>query len=95
MTGIEWTGITWNPVTGCDRISPGCDHCYALTLARRLKAMGNPKYQSDGNPITSGPGFAVTCHPAAGLTGRGGAVQGLRSPSPGTNGLVTECASPA
>jgi protein gp37 len=65
MSGIEWTGITWNPATGCDRISPGCDHCYALTLAKRLKAMGNPKYQRDGNPVTSGPGFAVTTHPAA------------------------------
>jgi protein gp37 len=62
MTGIEWTEQTWNPVTGCDRISPGCDHCYALTLAKRLKAMGNPKYQAGGNPVTSGPGFAVTAH---------------------------------
>jgi len=60
---IEWTGITWNPVTGCDRISPGCDHCYALILARRLKAMGQARYQNDGDPSTSGPGFAVTCHP--------------------------------
>jgi protein gp37 len=50
-------------VTGCDRISAGCDHCYALTLARRLKAMGNPKYQADGDPRTSGAGFAVTLHP--------------------------------
>ncbi len=65
MSRIEWTGITWNPVTGCDRISPGCDHCYALTLARRLKAMGQARYQRDGNLATSGPGFAVTCHPAA------------------------------
>jgi protein gp37 len=65
MTGIEWTEVTWNPVTGCDTISPGCDHCYARTLAKRLKAMGNPKYQADGNPVTSGPGFAVTCHPGA------------------------------
>jgi protein gp37 len=65
MTGIQWTEATWNPVTGCDTISPGCDHCYARTLAKRLKAMGNPKYQADGNPVTSGPGFAVTCHPAA------------------------------
>lgn len=65
MTGIQWTEVTWNPVTGCDTISPGCDHCYARTLAKRLKAMGNPKYQSDGNPVTSGPGFAVTVHPAA------------------------------
>lgn len=64
-TAIEWTGVTWNPVTGCDRISPGCDHCYALTLARRLKAMGSAKYQADGDPRTSGPGFAVTVHPGA------------------------------
>jgi protein gp37 len=63
VSRIEWTGVTWNPVTGCDRISPGCDHCYALTLARRLKAMGQARYQHDGNPVTSGPGFAVTCHP--------------------------------
>lgn len=63
MSRIEWTGITWNPVTGCDRISPGCDHCYALTLAKRLKAMGQARYANDGNPVTSGPGFAVTCHP--------------------------------
>ncbi|WP_298800422.1 DUF5131 family protein [uncultured Pseudonocardia sp.] len=64
-TAIEWTEVTWNPVTGCDRISPGCEHCYALTLARRLKAMGSAKYQADGDPRTSGPGFAVTTHPAA------------------------------
>lgn len=63
MSNIEWTGITWNPVTGCDTISPGCDHCYARTLAKRLKAMGQPRYQNDGHPVTSGPGFAVTCHP--------------------------------
>ena len=63
MTAIEWTDATWNPVTGCDRISPGCDHCYALTMAGRLKLMGQPKYQADGDPRTSGPGFAVTCHP--------------------------------
>jgi len=62
-SGIEWTEATWNPTTGCDRTSPGCDHCYAITLARRLKAMGNPKYQNDGDPITSGPGFALTVHP--------------------------------
>jgi protein gp37 len=62
-SSIEWTQATWNPTTGCDQTSPGCDHCYALTLARRLKAMGNPKYQSDGDPRTSGPGFALTLHP--------------------------------
>jgi protein gp37 len=61
-SGIEWTEATWNPTTGCDRISPGCDNCYALTLAKRLKAMGNPKYQADGDPRTSGPGFAITEH---------------------------------
>ncbi|MEW2353054.1 phage Gp37/Gp68 family protein [Spirillospora sp. NPDC029432] len=62
-TAIEWTEMTWNPTTGCDRISSGCDHCYALTLARRLKAMGTAKYQVDGDPRTSGPGFALTLHP--------------------------------
>jgi protein gp37 len=64
-TGIEWTQVTWNPTTGCDRISTGCDHCYALALARRLKAMGAAKYQADGDPRTSGPGFGVTTHRAA------------------------------
>jgi protein gp37 len=64
-TSIEWTEVTWNPVTGCDRVSAGCDHCYALTLAKRLKAMGVAKYQRDGDQRTSGPGFGVTCHDAA------------------------------
>ncbi|MFI6959676.1 DUF5131 family protein [Nocardia sp. NPDC050408] len=61
-TAIEWTDATWNPTTGCDRISPGCDHCYALTMAKRLKAMGAAKYQTDGDPRTSGPGFGVAFH---------------------------------
>lgn len=64
VSSIEWTEVTWNPTTGCDRTSPGCDHCYALTLAKRLKAMGQEKYQRDGDPRTSGPGFGVTMHPA-------------------------------
>lgn len=64
-SSIEWTEATWNPVTGCDRVSPGCDNCYALTLARRLKAMGVAKYQQDGSPRTSGPGFRLTLHPDA------------------------------
>ena len=62
-TGIEWTETTWNPTTGCDRVSPGCDNCYALTFAKRLQAMGQPKYQNDGDPRTSGPGFGLTLHP--------------------------------
>ncbi|WP_280442687.1 DUF5131 family protein [Nocardia brasiliensis] len=61
-SSIEWTEATWNPVTGCDRVSVGCDHCYAMTLAKRLKAMGAAKYQTDGDPRTSGPGFGVTIH---------------------------------
>lgn len=61
-TGIEWTENTWNPTTGCDKTSPGCDNCYALTLAKRLKAMGQPKYQNDGDPVSSGPGFRLTLH---------------------------------
>ncbi len=64
-SAIEWTEATWNPTTGCDRVSAGCDHCYALTLSKRLKAMGNPKYQKDGDPRTSGPGFGVAVHPDA------------------------------
>jgi len=61
-SSIEWTEATWNPTTGCDRISQGCDNCYALAMAKRLKAMGQPHYQRDGDPRTSGPGFGVTSH---------------------------------
>ncbi|MFF3975001.1 DUF5131 family protein [Streptomyces rubiginosohelvolus] len=64
-SAIEWTEATWNPTTGCDRVSLGCDNCYALALAKRLKAMGAAKYQNDGDPRTSGPGFDVTLHPDA------------------------------
>ena len=62
-SSIEWTEATWNPTTGCDKTSPGCDNCYALTLSKRLKAMGQAKYQKDGDPHTSGPGFGLTVHP--------------------------------
>ena len=62
-SGIEWTETTWNPTTGCDQVSLGCDNCYALSFAKRLKAMGQPKYQNDGDPHTSGPGFGLTLHP--------------------------------
>lgn len=54
-TKIEWTEATWNPVTGCSKISAGCAHCYAERMAVRLKAMGQPNYRH---------GFEVTCHPA-------------------------------
>lgn len=64
-SGIEWTEVTWNPTTGCDRISPGCDNCYALAMAKRLKAMGSDRYQTDGDPRTSGPGFGVAIHQVA------------------------------
>ena len=62
-SAIEWTETTWNPATGCDQVSLGCDNCYALSFAKRLKAMGQPKYQKDGDPRTSGPGFGLTLHP--------------------------------
>jgi protein gp37 len=68
-TAIEWThrpgtiAATLNPTTGCDKISAGCDNCYALTMAKRLKGMGQAKYQHDGHPVTSGPGFGLTVHP--------------------------------
>ena len=55
-TAIEWTGATWNPSTGCDALSPGCDNCYAERLTRRLKAMGQKKYSN---------GFDLTLHPDA------------------------------
>ncbi len=50
---IEWTEATWNPVTGCSKLSPGCAHCYAERMALRLRAMGQPNYAN---------GFAVTTH---------------------------------
>jgi hypothetical protein len=54
-TAIEWATHVWNPTTGCDRVSPGCAHCYALDLAARLKRFGQPKYQRDGRRGSSGP----------------------------------------
>lgn len=53
-TKIEWTESTWNPVTGCTKISTGCKFCYAEVMARRLKAMGQEKYRN---------GFKLTLHP--------------------------------
>ncbi|MBS1902300.1 MAG: phage Gp37/Gp68 family protein [Bacteroidetes bacterium] len=53
ISHIEWTEVTWNPVTGCDKISQGCKHCYAERMAKRLKAMGSERYRN---------GFAVTLH---------------------------------
>ena len=52
-SAIEWTESTWNPVTGCTKISPGCKHCYAERMAKRLKAMGQPNYEW---------GFQVSLH---------------------------------
>lgn len=50
---IEWTEMTWNPVTGCTKVSQGCKHCYAERMAKRLHAMGNDRYRN---------GFKVTLH---------------------------------
>ena len=44
-SAIEWTEATWNPTTGCTKVSPGCAHCYAERMAHRLKAMGQPRYE--------------------------------------------------
>ena len=52
-SGIEWTETTWNPVTGCSKVSPGCAHCYAERMAKRLQAMGAAKYRR---------GFDVAVH---------------------------------
>ena len=46
LSSIEWTDATWNPVTGCSKISPGCTHCYAERIALRLQAMGQPRYRN-------------------------------------------------
>ena len=51
---IEWTDATWNPVTGCSKISPGCKHCYAERMANRLQAMGQKNYRN---------GFELTLQP--------------------------------
>lgn len=53
-SNIEWTDMTWNPVTGCTKISQGCKNCYAERMAKRLTAMGNARYRN---------GFRVTLHP--------------------------------
>lgn len=53
-TKIEWTESTWNPLTGCTKVSAGCKNCYAEVMARRLQAMGQPKYKD---------GFSLTLHP--------------------------------
>jgi protein gp37 len=53
---IEWTESTWNPVTGCTKISRGCQHCYAERMAIRLQAMGQARYRN---------GFRLTLHPEA------------------------------
>src|ERR1017187_7322206 len=53
QSSIEWTEATWNPTTGCSKITPGCKHCYAERMARRLQAMGNAHYRN---------GFKVTLH---------------------------------
>jgi protein gp37 len=55
-SSIEWTELTWNPTTGCDKVSAGCKNCYAEVMTRRLQAMGVAKYRD---------GFAVRCHPEA------------------------------
>lgn len=52
-TKIQWTEMTWNPITGCTKISDGCLNCYAARMAKRLKAMGNPRYINE---------FDVTVH---------------------------------
>jgi hypothetical protein len=52
QSAIEWTDATWNPVTGCTKISPGCKHCYAERLAARLRAMGNPRYGTARKGVT-------------------------------------------
>lgn len=53
-SGIEWTESTWNPITGCNKVSPGCKYCYAERMAERLQSMGQPNYRN---------GFTLTLQP--------------------------------
>ena len=50
LSKIEWTDATWNPVRGCTKVSPGCKHCYAERMARRLHAMGSCRYVNNFDP---------------------------------------------
>ena len=68
-SSIEWTETTWNPVTGCSKASPGCLHCYAERMAKRLKAMGASRTTSDGFALRSAPGRA-RCAPRVGKAPR-------------------------
>lgn len=55
-SSIEWTETTWNPLSGCNKVSPGCKNCYAERMAKRLQAMGQYRYEN---------GFKLTLHPEA------------------------------
>ena len=53
ISNIEWTQSTWNPITGCNKVSPGCKNCYAERMSKRLKSMGLSKYRNE---------FEITLH---------------------------------
>ncbi|MFN0035293.1 MAG: DUF5131 family protein [Saprospiraceae bacterium] len=55
QSSIEWTELTWNPTTGCSKISKGCKHCYAEVMTRRLQAMGVEKYKDGFNVVRTQP----------------------------------------
>ncbi len=59
-SSIEWTDETWNPITGCTRVSPGCDHCYMFSLYPRLKAFGVPGYSASPDQVTMLPERLLT-----------------------------------
>ncbi|MGA7711796.1 MAG: phage Gp37/Gp68 family protein [Rhizomicrobium sp.] len=59
LSDIEWTDATWNPISGCEIVSPGCTHCYAMRMASRLQAMGHSAYEGvthkvNGHPVWTG-----------------------------------------
>ncbi len=59
LSDIEWTDATWNPISGCSMISPGCTNCYAMCMAARLQSMGHPAYadvtrKSGNRPVWTG-----------------------------------------
>jgi hypothetical protein len=67
-TGIEWTEATWNPTTGCDKVSPGCAHCYAEGVADRLWATQYPAVMPDGTSVNAVPVHIAEEYQREGLT---------------------------
>ncbi len=62
LSDIEWTDATWNPISGCEIVSPGCTHCYAMRMAARLQAMGHSAYRDVTRKVKGRPVWTGTLH---------------------------------